>query len=169
MNYAFYLDIERCSGCQACSVACMDQNDIEIDEKGIAAWRRVFKIENQEADEVKISFISLSCMHCQDAPCIMGCPTGAISKDNEYGMVVVNQGLCIGCCSCSIACPFGIPRFGKEGKMQKCNMCSERVKHSLEPACVRTCPTKALKFGPANELGEEVEERIVRKLFFSNR
>lgn len=163
MDYAFYLDVKRCSGCQACTVACMDQNDLEVEHER-DAWRRVFKMEENNFPEEKVTFISLACMHCQDAPCLIACPTGAISQDGETGMVHIRQELCIGCHSCSMACPFGVPRFGKNGKMEKCEMCAERVKHGLEPACVHICPTKALKFGPVNELTGQVEEKAAERL-----
>lgn len=163
MHYAFYLDVNRCVGCQACAVACMDQNDLEM-EHGLDAWRQVFTVESGSFPDVKTNYISLSCMHCQDAPCLMACPTGAISREEHTGAVLVNSTLCIGCHSCSLACPFGIPRFGRDGKMQKCRLCIERVGAGLEPACVRTCPTRALKFGPANELAGQVETRAAVKL-----
>jgi anaerobic dimethyl sulfoxide reductase subunit B (iron-sulfur subunit) len=164
MGYGFYIDIEKCSGCYACAVACMDQNDLLVEGKGGNAWRRVYKVESGVYPEVTISFITLSCMHCRDAPCVMGCPTGALSQDIVSGMVTINTGICIGCHSCAIACPFGAPRFGRDEKMQKCNMCLERVNHGLEPACVHTCTTKALKFGTINEILNEVGSGVANKL-----
>ena len=71
---------------------------------------------------------------------------------------------CIGCHSCSIACPFGVPRFGADGTMQKCDLCSERLEDGLEPACVRVCPTKALRQGSPNELGLSVERKAAERL-----
>lgn len=166
MEHGIYFDVTKCCGCYACTIACMDQNDIEIEQEstGTNAFRRVFKNEKGVYPETSIQFISLSCMHCVDSPCIMACPTGAIRKDLESGAVLVKQELCIGCHSCSIACTFGIPRFGADGKMQKCGMCLERVKHGLEPACVRTCPSQALTFGSINELSDQKEGAIARKI-----
>lgn len=163
MTYAFYLDLERCVGCQACAVACMDENDLDVERERVH-WRQVFAVENGAFPEVKVTYVSLACMHCQDAPCLMACPTGAISKNQEIGAILVNPALCIGCHSCSLACPFGVPRFGPDGKMQKCRLCEERVAAGLEPACVRTCPTRALKFGPVNQLAEQVESRAAARL-----
>jgi Fe-S-cluster-containing dehydrogenase component len=71
---------------------------------------------------------------------------------------------CIGCHSCSIACPFGVPRFGADGTMQKCDLCSERLKAGLEPACVRVCPTRALQQGSPNELCLSVERKAAERL-----
>ena len=98
-------------------------------------------------------------MHCEDAPCLMACPTGAIAREAGTRVVKVNAELCIGCHSCSIACPFGVPRFGKDGTMQKCDLCSVRLENGLEPACVRVCPTKALAPGrPERHLAGRGEE-----------
>ncbi|MBE3572948.1 MAG: 4Fe-4S dicluster domain-containing protein [Moorella humiferrea] len=162
-QYAFYLDLNRCVGCQACAVACMDQNDLLLDQ-GQPAWRRVFTVEDEEAGKIKITYVTMACMHCHDAPCIMACPTGAIHREGRGTAVLVNSSLCIGCHSCAMACPFGVPRFGLDGKMQKCRLCIERVEVGLEPACVLTCPTRALKFGPVNEITVQIQTRAASKL-----
>lgn len=163
MSYAFYLDLERCTGCFACAVACMDQNDLEIGAEP-TAWRQVFAVETPAPDAARIRYVSLACMHCEDAPCLIACPAGAIGRDAVTEAVVVAPDLCIGCHSCSIACPFGVPRFGKDGTMQKCHLCSVRVEHGLDPACVRVCPTRALRHGEPNALGLEQERKAAQRL-----
>lgn len=163
MTMSFLVDVKRCSGCQACVVACMDQNDFN-NKKASDFWRQVFKIENSSSPEAKITYISLACMHCQETPCLLGCPTGAIFKDEETGIIGVRQEFCIGCHSCSLACPFGVPRFDDNGRMEKCEMCKERIVNGLEPACVQTCPTKALKFGKINDLAQQVSEKSASKI-----
>jgi anaerobic dimethyl sulfoxide reductase subunit B (iron-sulfur subunit) len=97
----------------------------------------------------------------------MVCPTGAIYKSEENGIVVTKKDLCTGCHSCALVCPFGAPRFLEDGKMSKCNFCFERVAHRLEPACVRVCPTRALGFGPMEKLAEEKAERASRSILDS--
>ena len=144
MSHAFHLDLERCTGCFSCMVACMDQNDLEMGAEPMA-WRQVHQIESGSGADARLRYVSLSCMHCEDAPCLMACPTGAIARHPSTRAVIVNADLCIGCHSCSIACPFDVPRFGKDGTMQKCDLCSERLEAGLQPACVRVCPTKALR------------------------
>lgn len=165
MKNTILIDINRCSGCYACAVACMDQYDLEVIGES-QAFRRIYRMESNDFPEVKISYISMACMHCEDAPCLMGCPTGAIQKDEGTGAVLLNKNLCIGCHSCALACPFGVPRFGEDDKMYKCVLCAERVEYGLEPACVRVCPTRALKFGPVNQMQGDQEQkasaRIVR-------
>ena len=75
----------------------------------------------------------------------MVCPTGAIFRIEENGVIDINRDLCVGCHSCELACPFGAPKFAMDRKMVKCNMCIIRMEHDLQPACVYICPTKALK------------------------
>ena len=102
-------------------------------------------------------YVSLACMHCEDAPCVLACPTTALQRSGEPAVVRVDAGLCIGCHGCAIACPYGVPRFGADGRMHKCDLCADRVAAGLEPACVRVCPTGALRHGDPNALGLAVE------------
>ena len=160
MEKTIYLDIERCVGCGACAVACMDQNDI-YPEKGQLAFRRIYQVEEGQFPNASIHYVSIACLHCEDSPCIIACPTGAITKDKNTKAVIVNQDLCIGCHSCALACPFGVPRYDLEEKMQKCNLCTERVEAGLQPACVRVCPFQALRFEPINKIQEEKQFKFV--------
>ena len=163
MSHAFRLDLDRCTGCMACAVACMDQNDLETGTEPIA-WRQVFTVESGVYPEARLRYVSLACMHCEDAPCLMACPTGAISRDPGTQAVRVDGEVCIGCHSCSMACPFGVPRFGRDGTMQKCDLCSARLERGLEPACVRVCPSKALHQGEPNALNLEVQRKAAARL-----
>ena len=163
MSDAFYLDIDRCTGCYACAVACMDQNDLDGAEAG-TAWRTVFTVESGTYPEASVRYVSLACMHCEDAPCVLGCPTGALQRSEETQAVRVEPGLCIGCHGCAIACPYGVPRFGADGRMQKCDLCVDRLRAGLEPACVRVCPTRALRHGDLNQLGLAAERAAAGRL-----
>ena len=150
MEKALLLSIERCVGCGACVVACMDQNDI-FPEHGDPAFRRIYQVEEGDYPNTVIRYLSVGCNHCEDTPCIAGCPTGAISKDPETHAVIVDQDICIGCHSCALACPFGVPRYNTDDKMFKCILCNDRVKAGLKPACVRVCPFGALSFEVPNQ------------------
>lgn len=138
------LDMDRCVGCGACSVACMDQNDFQAGQ-GKKPYRIAANLEQVRKDHVELAGISMACMHCSDAPCIKACPCGCIMKDQETGFTVYDTTHCIGCHSCAMACPFGAPSFGEDGKMAKCDGCVERVKHGMLPACVKVCPFDALR------------------------
>lgn len=148
-SIGFYLDIARCTSCYACVVACKARHRSE--ERKIY-WRRVFTLETGIHPDVEVANVSLSCLHCNPSPCKEVCPTQAIFKRKEDGLVIVNQRYCIGCRMCFEACPFGIPEFGVEGKMEKCNFCLERLEKGLNPACVNACPSKALHAGSTDEL-----------------
>lgn len=162
-RYALYLDVERCVGCESCVVACFDQNDLDVERKE-HAWRRVISLESGRAPEASIAFVSVACMHCGDAPCVLGCPTGALGRDPATGAVVVEAAQCIGCRTCSMACPFGVPRYGRDGRMRKCDLCTVRVEHGRDPACVRACPTRALRYGFENDVAAEVQRRAAERL-----
>jgi anaerobic dimethyl sulfoxide reductase subunit B (iron-sulfur subunit) len=154
---AFYVNIDDCTGCKTCQIACKDKNNLPT---GIR-WRRVFEYEGGEWVEqngnmipsgVYAYSVSAACMHCQKPICTEVCPVSAISKRDD-GIVLIDQNKCIGCRYCSWACPYGAPQFNVEsGVMTKCNMCYDLVDKGEKPACVQACPNRALDFGPLDEL-----------------
>jgi DMSO reductase iron-sulfur subunit len=152
----FSFDISRCSGCMACVVACMDQNDIP--EDGLS-YRQLIKLEKGQYPSARLAFVTLACFHCNDAPCVVVCPREAIFRDETSGVIGVDEDLCIGCRACAMVCPFGAPRFRDGGAMHKCNFCIDRVTQNMEPACVQTCTTKALGFGSIEELSRKNAEK----------
>ena len=134
-----YFDKSKCSACGACALACMDQNDVDI-----PAGEHPFRYTHTLEQNHHLNFYSVSCQHCDDAPCVMGCPSACLSKDKETGFVIFDNTRCIGCHSCAMACPYGVPTFDANGKMRKCDGCVERQRAGLLPACVKVCPTGAL-------------------------
>jgi anaerobic dimethyl sulfoxide reductase subunit B len=164
MQYGFSFDLSRCSGCMACVVACMDQNDLP--EDGLS-FRQVSKLEKGEYPSAQVHYVSLACFHCTDAPCLNVCPKGAIFRDPDWGVVDVDENLCIGCRTCAMVCPFGAPRFHPGRKMQKCNFCIDRIAHGMDPACVHTCTTRALGFGPMEDLGKKKANQASAKILES--
>lgn len=159
---AICFDPELCLGCYSCVVSCMDQNDIDVEADELS-WRHIEQVE-QGKPEPAVSYVSIACMHCEDAPCIAACPSGALARDAQTGNVIVRSKLCIGCHACAMACPFGAPRFGVSGKMQKCDGCANRTAFGYEPACVHNCPTGALSFGDINEQMETRSGAAARTL-----
>jgi anaerobic dimethyl sulfoxide reductase subunit B (iron-sulfur subunit) len=144
-------DADRCVQCHACEVACKALHQVEPGIK----WRRVVWIWSGQYPDVACRTVSLSCLHCENPPCETACPTGAIRKRPQDGIVVVDTVLCSGCRACLTACPFGVPRYGTTGKMQKCDLCVDRIEAGKEPACVATCPSGALRYGPVSDLSEK--------------
>lgn len=166
------IDLDTCVGCHACAVACKewnaggiaapltDENPYGADPHGV--WfNRVhsYTIDAlNEQPETTLHF-PRSCLHCEQAPCVTVCPTGASYKRAEDGIVLVDEDKCIGCKLCSWACPYGAREYSQvEGVMKKCTLCVDRIfnehipEESRKPACVQACPTKARHFG---DLGDE--------------
>jgi DMSO reductase iron-sulfur subunit len=169
-QHAFSFDVSHCIGCLACIVACQDQNDFVAGDT--VAFRHMTKHEAGAHPDARIAFLSLSCQHCGDAPCLMVCPMQAISRRPEDGIILVDRNLCVGCHSCELACPFGAPKFPEDGKMAKCDLCHIRRDRGMKPACVRVCPTLALDYGPIEQLSEKKAEtasvRILSALVCTN-
>jgi anaerobic dimethyl sulfoxide reductase subunit B len=161
MQKGFYLDLTRCTSCYACVVACKAHH--ANSEEGVFR-RRVLTLESGVFPEVRLANLSLSCMHCATPACRDVCPMNAIQKRSEDGLVLVDPNLCIGCKMCFVACPFGIPQFGKKGKMEKCDFCVERLEEGRNPACVDVCPSRALHAGPMDQLSSLASKKTIKRL-----
>ncbi|WP_026073535.1 DMSO/selenate family reductase complex B subunit [Robertmurraya massiliosenegalensis] len=160
VQLGFYINNEYCTGCKACVVACKDKNDLEV---GVN-YRRVYEqsegdyVERDEAfiQNVQSFFTSISCNHCENPKCVENCPTGAMHKREEDGVVLVDHEKCIGCKYCMWNCPYGAPQYNEViGKMTKCNFCIDLIEVGENPACVGSCPMRALDYGPIEELREK--------------
>lgn len=159
-QYGFAYDARYCNGCKTCILACKDRYDLDED----TAFRTVYEYGggsvHLDGDGMLVSdcfgyYFSVACNHCDDPACVRACPTGAVHKDAETGLVVPNDDICIGCGSCVMACPYHNPRLNRqEGHSVKCTGCIGRVKQGLAPICVEACPQRALFFGPIDELRE---------------
>jgi DMSO reductase iron-sulfur subunit len=156
-QYGFYFDADRCVQCRTCEVACKSARSIELGIK----WRRVVEIWGGVYPDITCSFFALACMHCGKPACIEVCPTGAISKRGEDGIVVVDRDNCNGCQNCLPACPYGVPQFGDDGVMQMCDFCAGI---NTEPICAVSCPTEALDFGTLDELLHVSKGKVAKKL-----
>jgi anaerobic dimethyl sulfoxide reductase subunit B (iron-sulfur subunit) len=155
MQMGFYFDQSRCTGCYTCCVACKDWNDIPA---GPVNFRKVTSREWGRYPEVKLAYLSLSCNHCGNPRCAQACPASAITKREEDGIVLIDRDICLGSDVCGMpckqACPYGVPQFGIEEnpRMQMCHFCLDRLKENKKPACVDSCPVRALDAGPLDEL-----------------
>ena len=173
------IDLDTCVGCHACVIACKGWNTenygaplADADAYGAAPvgsfLNRVHSYEIQpENAPAQLIHFPKSCLHCEDAPCVTVCPTGASYKRVEDGIVLVNESDCIGCGLCAWACPYGAREMDPSEKvMKKCTLCVDRIynqnlpEEDREPACVRTCPAGARHFGDFADPDSNVSQLV---------
>jgi formate dehydrogenase iron-sulfur subunit len=172
---------ELCIGCRACQVACKSWNQLPGDttsNKGSFEnppdltphlFNRIHYVEvPSDKDPLRWLFVNQRCMHCEDAGCMKICPSpGALFRTKE-GSVAYDREKCIGCKLCATACPFNVPRYDKNDKIAKCNLCADRIANGLQPACTKTCPTAALKYGDRDALIGGAQKVGYAKLYGQN-
>ena len=174
------IDLNRCIGCHACSIACKIENGTP---PGVF-WSRVFQVEEGKYPDVKRSYLPRLCMQCEDPACIKVCSTKATYQDS-LGLVRIDERKCIGCKACILACPYGV-RSVNEGKkyfstnvpwgetgechqtgtVSKCTFCVHLIEEKEEPACVSACPTRARHFGDLSNPESVVSQLIKSKYGF---
>lgn len=201
-RWAMAIDLDRCTGCQACVVACKQENNVPYSEPGEADMgRRISWISIQcrmegEYPDIRVTFMPVLCQHCDAPPCTEVCPTGATYKNNQ-GIVGQIYPRCIGCRYCANACPYSAKYFNWRaphwpdemthmrnpdvsvrpvGVIEKCTFCHHRLIRASEqakaekrdltekdyqPACVQSCPTRAMTFGDLDDPHSEVS-RLAR-------
>ncbi len=139
-QYAFEVNLDQCTGCKACVVACHSLNGLDEHE----SWRDVGLLLGDEYAPYQQTITS-ACHHCADPACANGCPVLAYEKDADTGIVSHLDDQCIGCSYCILKCPYDVPKFNKKrGIVRKCDMCQSRLSEGEAPACVQACPTSAI-------------------------
>ena len=186
-RYGMTVELNRCVGCQTCTIACKHTNDTP---PGVQ-WRRVLDVEQGRFPDVERLFLVTGCQHCAEPSCVPVCPTGA-TRQREDGLVTMDYDLCIGCASCAVACPYQARTivheqtgyYGEEFTLQeksvahedrygvanKCTFCIERVDTAhaqglvpgvdpdVTPACAVSCITQAIQFGDFADPKSHVSE-----------
>lgn len=141
-QYAFEVDLDSCTGCKACVVACHSLNGLDETE----AWRDVGCITGGSRAAPYQQTITTACHHCTDPGCLNGCPVLAYEKDPITGIVRHLDDQCIGCQYCILKCPYDVPKYNERlGIVRKCDMCHQRLGAGEAPACAQACPTHAIK------------------------
>jgi Fe-S-cluster-containing dehydrogenase component len=168
--YGILYDSTRCAGCQGCEFACAETHGLPtpsfedlpvagIERKADETRRTVINAYTTSKGEV---YLKRQCMHCNDPACTAACLTKAMLKNAE-GPVTWRGKKCMGCRYCMVSCPFDVPKFeyhSPNPKIEKCDMCFERLQEGLKPACAEQCPTEAIVFGTRRELVAEARRRI---------
>lgn len=150
MSKVLVIDAAKCTGCLSCVVACSVRNEGET---------------NINMSRIKISHFPMEyfyfpsvCLQCETPYCALVCPVGALSKDQDTGVVELNRDKCVGCKLCLLACPFGNLTF-VHGVAAKCDLCEG------DPVCVKACQWGALAFGEADEIGSDKRVVVASKVF----
>jgi Fe-S-cluster-containing dehydrogenase component len=140
-QYAFSVDLDKCTGCKACVSACHSLNGLDENE----LWRTTGLLHGGTAEAPAQQTVTTSCHHCVEPACMLGCPTGAYEKDPKTGIVKHLDDQCFGCQYCTLMCPYDAPKYNKQlGIVRKCDMCSDRLTNGEAPACVQACPSDAI-------------------------
>ncbi|MEM0340079.1 MAG: 4Fe-4S dicluster domain-containing protein [Acidilobaceae archaeon] len=182
---AVIVDLDKCVGCRACQVACQSWNGREAliteftpdftnpPDLHANSWKVVKFIEYKYKKTLRLdgttitredygwTGVPINCMHCVDPPCSRICPARAITVSPE-GAVVIDKNKCIGCKFCGLACPFNVPRYGKDGKAYKCTFCVDRLQAGMVPSCVAHCPAGVFTLTTleeAREIAKDLEAK----------
>ena len=142
MSFGFYFDMTRCTGCRACQIACKDKNRLEVGT--VYRYAKTYSVGSFPA--VEGYSYSANCNHCGTPMCLAACPTEAIYRADD-GTVIIDQEVCTGSGSCIEACPYGIPQLLSSGTAGKCDGCLVIRESGQQPACVASCPNRALDCG----------------------
>lgn len=175
-RYGMLTDLTRCVGCRRCEAACNrvhnlprpsasfeNESVFEHERELTATAYTVVNRYESTSKGAKPVYRKVQCNHCEEPACASACLVGAMKKSPE-GPVVYNPDVCLGCRYCMVACPFHVPAYeyssALDPKVQKCNMCSDRIAQGLLPACAEACPVEAVVFGKRSQLIEIARGRI---------
>ncbi len=140
-QYAFEVDLDRCSGCKACVAACHSLNGLDP----LETWRDVGLLAGGTTQLPVMQHVTTACHHCLEPACMSACPVNAYEKDPFTGIVKHLDDQCFGCQYCTLACPYDVPKYNPaKGIVRKCDMCSDRLADGEAPACVQACPHEAI-------------------------
>ena len=174
-RYGMVLDLNRCTGCMTCVMACKEEN---LTRPGVW-WNRVLELESEILD--RMTYLRYACMHCDDPPCVPVCPEHAIYKRPD-GIVLIDQEKCHGHGACMKACPYDVidrnpdqdyfpeeklpfertpdaHRIHPRGKASTCTLCVHRIEQGKEPACVAGCPSRVMVFGDLDDPESPIREK----------
>lgn len=158
------VDVEKCMGCHTCEIACAlahgsTDDLVSLVMKAEKPGHRIY------VESYNIQPVPVPCNHCEEAACILACPTGACHRESEGAPVLVDNEKCIGCKMCVQACPFGMMSVSADGKgVMKCDLCISRQAQGHDPACVESCPTHALSFAEEGQVNQSKRKKVAVRM-----
>ena len=175
IHKSVFRDMDLCINCKACIIACKvkqmspDYTVLRVtsEPKSLNLLQVYHCGPEMRGDRVHQSFVSIACMHCEDAPCIKVCPSSAIYKDTETGITLIDKELCISCKACLWVCPYGAPSFNEEAKLALCDLCIDRLREGKKTACEAACPASAIFVGTPEEIHELQAKKAVERIYKS--
>jgi len=179
VRWGMLVDVNKCAdGCTDCVDACNHEHGLNGKGRRETDAQYIRVIDLKDKTTGKQYSLPMMCQHCETAPCVDVCPTGA-SFRREDGIVLVDKHTCIGCRYCMLACPYKARSFVHEnlsdqvpttprgkGTVESCNFCVHRVDQAQQPACVEACGKsdhKALLFGDMNDPDSELSRQLKEK------
>ena len=163
MKRCLVLDLNRCTGCDTCVVACKLENGIELG----SYWNRVLTVGPMGTHpDIEMYWLPMQCQQCENPSCVHVCPTGASYRDEKTGVVLVDHDKCIGCQYCMMACPYGVRVMNdRTNTVEKCTLCSHLTADgSDDPACVHSCSAAARIFGDLDDPESDVSKYVAAEL-----
>ena len=166
-QYGMLIDTSRCVGCQTCVVGCKILHKCP-EGVYLGYLETVGSDENYVVSgsypNVSITFQPHMCNHCENPVCVENCPTGAMHKREEDGIVESDRDLCIACGTCALTCPYSAPVVNEEDEfVMKCDLCRTRIENDEEPLCVCSCPAEARTFGIISDDSSDISKAIKEK------
>lgn len=154
------VNIDRCTGCYACQIACKGKNDVDL---GVN-WNRVL-MQGPFGEYPDMTYYALPamCQQCENAPCIEVCPTGASYREDGTGIVLIDEDACIGCQTCIPACPYDVRTYNaSKNVVEKCTLCNDLVAKGELPACVKSCSAGARFFGDLDDPDSDASKELAK-------
>lgn len=160
-HYAIVVDLDHCTGCKACEVACKYENNIPLGEH----WNRLLLCGPYGTfPNISQYYLPLMCQQCENPPCVDVCPVGASYREEGTGKVLIDTDSCIGCQACLPACPYGVRDWNEERSVvEKCTLCEHLTSKGEKPYCVSICSVQCRYYGDLDDPESDASKAIAAK------